>query len=256
MSPTDELIPILKKLRLSGVMASLELRQRQAVDDNLDLAEFLYRLLGDEVGRRDAKQLDLRLKRASFEHNKTIEDFDFAFNPAIPKAKVIDLATCAFVRNKEVVLICGPTGVGKSHIAQALGHRACMAGFTVLYVPAHEMLLHLRAARADDSFDRKLLRYTTPDLLIVDDLGLRPLKPEEPHDFYEVLRRRYERGAMILTSNRAIDEWPPLFGDELLASAAMDRLLHHSHVLEIKDGDSYRNPSTKSSRGAKRKEAA
>lgn len=256
MSPTDELIPVLKKLRLSGVMQSLELRTRQAVDDNLDLAEFLYRLLSDEVGRRDAKQLDLRLKRASFEHKKTLEDFDFAFNPAIPKAKVIDLATCSFVRKRENVLICGPTGVGKSHIAQALGHRACMAGSTVLYVPAHQMLLQLRASRADDSFDKKLLRFTTPDLLIVDDVGLRPLKPDEPHDLYEVIRQRYERGSMILTSNRAIEEWPPLFGDELLASAAMDRLLHHAQVVEVKEGDSYRNPPPKNTRSARKKEAA
>jgi len=256
MSPTDELIPILKKLRLSGVMQSLELRTRQAVDDNLDLSEFLYRVLSDEVGRRDAKQLDLRLKRAAFEHKKTLEDFDFTFNPAIPKAKIIDLATCSFVRNKENVLICGPTGVGKSHIAQALGHRACMAGFTVLYVPAHQMLLQLRASRADDSFDRKLLRFTTPDLLIVDDVGLRPLKPDEPHDLYEVIRQRYERGSMILTSNRAIEEWPPLFGDALLASAAMDRLLHHAQVVDVKEGDSYRNPPTKGSRASRKREAA
>lgn len=256
MSPTDELIPILKKLRLSGVMQSLELRQRQAVDDNLDLAEFLYRLLSDEVGRRDSKQLELRLKRASFEHKKTLEDFDFAFNSAVPKAKVIDLATCSFVGRKEVVFLLGPTGVGKSHIAQALGHRACMAGFTVLYVPAHEMLTTLRAARADESFDRKVLRYTTPDLLIIDDIGLRPLKADEPHDFFEVIRRRYETGAMVLTSNRAIDEWPSLFGDPLLASAAMDRLLHHSHVIDIREGESYRNPRSTNPRAHKRKESA
>jgi len=160
------------------------------------------------------------------------------------------------VRNKENVLICGPTGVGKSHIAQALGHRACMAGFTVLYVPAHQMLLQLRASRADDSFDRKLLRFTTPDLLIVDDVGLRPLKPDEPHDLYEVIRQRYERGSMILTSNRAIEEWPPLFGDALLASAAMDRLLHHAQVVDVKEGDSYRNPPTKGSRASRKREAA
>lgn len=256
MSPTDELIPILKKLRLSGVMQSLELRTRQAVDDNLDLSEFLYRVLSDEVGRRDAKQLDLRLKRAAFEHKKTLEDFDFTFNPAIPKAKIIDLATCSFVRNKENVLICGPTGVGKSHIAQALGHRACMAGFTVLYVPAHQMLQQLRASRADDSFDRRLLRFIAPDLLIVDDVGLRPLKPDEPHDLYEVIRQRYERGSMILTSNRAIEEWPPLFGDALLASAAMDRLLHHAQVVDVKEGDSYRNPPSKGSRASRKREAA
>lgn len=256
MSPTDELIPILKKLRLSGVMQSLELRTRQAVDDNLDLSEFLYRVLSDEVGRRDAKQLDLRLKRAAFEHKKTLEDFDFTFNPAIPKAKIIDLATCSFVRNKENVLICGPTGVGKSHIAQALGHRACMAGFAVLYIPAHQMLQQLRASRADDSFDRRLLRFIAPDLLIVDDVGLRPLKPDEPHDLYEVIRQRYERGSMILTSNRAIEEWPPLFGDALLASAAMDRLLHHAQVVDVKEGDSYRNPPTKGSRASRKREAA
>ena len=242
MSPTDDLIPILKKLKLSGVMQSLELRTRQAVDDNLDHSEFLYRLLTDEVERREAKQLDLRVKRASFEHRKTLEDFDFAFNPNIPKAKVIDLATCAFVKRHENVLVCGKTGVGKSHIAQALGHRACVAGYSVLYISAHHMLRSLRASRADDSFDKRLLRFTTPDLLIVDDLGLRPLQQEEPHDLYEVIRQRYERGALVITSNRAIDEWPPLFGDELLASAAMDRLLHHAHILDVKDGPSYRNP--------------
>jgi DNA replication protein DnaC len=254
MSANDDLIAILKKLRLSGVLESLELRRRQAVDDNLDLTEFLFRLLSDEVSRRENKQLDLRLKRASFEHAKSLDDFDFAFNAAIPKAKVIDLATCAFVRDKEAVLLCGPTGVGKSHIAQALGHRACMVGHSVLYVPAHQMLTQLRASRADDSFDKKLLRFTTPDLLIVDDVGLRPLKGDEPHDLYEVIRHRYERGSMILTSNRAVDEWPQLFGDELLASAAMDRLLHHAHVVEIKTGDSFRNPPGKQTR--RRREAA
>src|SRR5690606_24892244 len=126
-----ELIPTLKKLRMSGVMQSLELRTRQAVDDNLSHAEFLYRLLSDEVERRDAKQLDMRLRRASFEHHKTLEDFDFGFNPKVPKAKVLDLATATLVERKSNVLLVGPTGVGKSHIAQALGHRACMRGFTV-----------------------------------------------------------------------------------------------------------------------------
>jgi DNA replication protein DnaC len=241
MHPTDELIPILKKLRMSGVLGTLELRTRQAADDGLSHSEFLLRLMTDEVERRDSKQLDMRLRRASFDHAKSLEDFDFTFNPKIPKAKILDLATCAFISRHENICLVGQTGVGKSHIAQALGHRACVAGHEVLYVSAHEMLTQLRAARADASYDRKLLRFASAELLVIDDLGLRPLMGEEPIDLYEVIRRRYERSSTIITSNRAMTEWAPLFKDDLLASAALDRLLHHSHVVEI-TGHSYRNP--------------
>jgi DNA replication protein DnaC len=241
VNTTEELIQILKKLRLSGVLQSLDLRTRQAADDDLSHGEFLFRLLSDEVERRDAKQLDMRLRRASFERSRSIEDFDFHFNPKIPKSKIIDLATCSFVERKENVLLVGRAGVGKSHIAQALGQRACRAGYTARYVSAQEMLTQLRAARADETYDARLLRFTSPDVLIVDDLGLRPLVSDEPIDLYEIIRGRYEHGSTIITSNRAIEEWPPLFGDLLLASAAMDRLLHHSHVIEM-DGDTFRNP--------------
>lgn len=247
MSPIDELIPMLKKLRLSGVLQTLELRTKQAVDDNLSHAEFLLRLLTDEVERRDGKQLDQRLRRASFEHAKTLEDFDFHFNTSVPKAKVLDLATCAFVERHQNVLLVGPTGVGKSHIAQALGHRACRAGFAVLYTASHDMLAQLRAARADETYDRRMLRFTTPDLLIIDDLGLRPLTRDEPIDLYEIVRRRYERGSTIITSNRDVNELGLLFGDPLLASAAMDRLLHGAQVIVI-EGASYRNPPAKPTR--------
>lgn len=241
MSAVDELVPLLKKLRLSGVLDTLDLRTRQAVDDDLSHGEFLYRLLADEVERRDGKQLSMRLRRASFEHGRTLEDFEFHFNPAIPKNRVIDLATCQFVGKRENVLLVGPAGVGKSHLSQALGHRACQAGHDVLFTGAHEMFVSLRAARADGSHERRMQRYTSPALLIIDDLGLRRLAYDEPLDLYEVIRQRYERGSTIITSNRALEEMPALFGDELLASAAMDRLLHHSHVIVI-DGESYRNP--------------
>lgn len=241
MSTTDDLVPLLKKLRLSGLLHTLALRTRQAIDDSLAFDEFLFRLLADEVERRDAKQLEQRLRRAQFEHAKTIEDFDFTFNAKIPKTKIIDLATGHFVGRQENVLLVGPSGVGKSHVAQALGHRACRAGYSALYVTANKLFVELRAARADRSYDRKLQRVTSPNLLIIDDLGLRPLRQEEPEDLYEIIRHRYEHGATLITSNRAIEEWYPLFGDALLASAAMDRLLHHCHLIEM-EGHSYRNP--------------
>jgi DNA replication protein DnaC len=241
MSITDELVPVLKKLRLSGVLKTLDLRIKEAVDGEVSHSDFLFRVCCDEVQRRDAKQLEQRLRRASFESTKRLEDFEWSFNPKVPKAKIIDLAAGHFVEKAENVLMIGPAGVGKSHLAQAIGERACRAGHSVGYVSAHRMLSMLRASRADQSYDRKMLRFTSPDLLIVDDLGLRPLEGEEPIDLYEVIRQRYEKGAMIVTSNRALEEWYPLFLDDLMASAAMDRLLHHSHIVVI-EGHSYRNP--------------
>jgi len=241
MAITDDLVPVLKKLRLSGVLHTLDLRIKEAVDSDLSHTEFLFRLCADEVERREAKQLDLRMRRASFESTKRLEDFEWSFNPQIPKAKVVDLATCHFIDKRENVLLIGHTGVGKSHIAQAIGERACRAGHSVYYVSAHRMLAQLRAARADQSLDKRMLRFTAPDLLIVDDLGLRPLEGDEPIDLYEIVRARYERGSMILTSNRDLEEWYPLFRDDLMASAAMDRLLHHAHVV-VMQGHSFRNP--------------
>ena len=243
MTGTEALSSTLKKLRLSGVLETLELRSRQALDDNLSHSQFLARLLCDEVERRDSRQLDQRLRRASFESLKTLEDFDWRFNPKLPKDKLLELGTCQFVARKEVVLLCGPSGTGKSHLAQALGHRACRCGHTVLYTTAHHFFISLRAARADGSYDRQMLRYTGVELLILDDLGLRPLSSEEAMDLYELIRLRYERGALLCTSNRAASEWGTLFGDALLASAAMDRLLHHAHLV-VMDGPSYRTQRT------------
>jgi DNA replication protein DnaC len=241
MSVIDELVPLLKKLKLSGVLHSFELRLREAVEDSLAYEEFVYRLLKDEIERRDQKQLELRVRRASFEHQKTLEDFDFHFNPDIPKSKVLDLATCTFVERQHNVLLLGPTGVGKSHVAQAIGHRACRIGHSVLYVEANDLFRQLRAARADQSYDRKMARFAGFTLLVIDDLGLRPLCDNEPLDLYELIRLRYQKRSTVITSNRDTDELPLLFNDALLASAAMDRLLHDAHVLRLV-GDSYRNP--------------
>lgn len=152
---------------------------------------------------------------------------------------MLDLATCAYIAEQRNVLICGPTGVGKSHLAQALGHEACRRGYDVLFVSTHKMLAHLNGGRADGSYERRFQSYLRPDLLILDDFGLKPLSPPGPADLLDIILERYERGSILLTSNRPPSEWPDLFGDPLMASAALDRLADRAHVLII-TGASYR----------------
>ena len=229
MHINHQLVPKLKSLRLSGILETLEVRNRQAIEEKLSHVEFLQRLLEDEVERRGAKQLALRLRRASFDTDKTLEGFDFAFNVSINRQQVFDLATCRFVERHEAVLICGPTGVGKSHLAQALGHEACRRGFDVLFTTASRMLAHLNGGRADGTYEKRLAGYVRPDLLILDDFGLKALPAPGPDDLYEVINERYEKRSLIVTSNRAFSEWPDLFANPLLASAALDRLAHNAH---------------------------
>jgi DNA replication protein DnaC len=233
MSSNHQLTPKLKSLRLSGILETLEVRTQQAITEQLSYGDFLQRLVEDEVERRGQKQLDLRLRRATLDQAKTLENFDFAFNATLNRQQIFDLATCRFVEQHESLLIQGPAGVGKSHLAQALAHEACRRGFDVLFIPAARMLAHLHGGRADGTYERRLLTYTRPDLLVLDDFGLKPLVPPAPEDFYDVINERYERGAVIITSNRAFAEWPDLFQSPLLASAALDRLAHHAHQLTM-----------------------
>lgn len=240
MQPTHSLTPPLKHLRLSGILETLEIRHRQAIDEQWSHVQFLERLLQDEVERRGQKQLTLRLRRAAFQAGKTLERFDFSFNPQLNRQQIMDLATGQFIERKEPVLLCGPSGVGKSHLAQALGHIACCRGYDVIFISTARMLQHLNGGRADGSYERRLQSFVRPDLLILDDFGLKPLRPPAPEDFYDVINERYERGATLVTSNRALNEWPQLFGDPLLASAGLDRLFHNAHVLVI-TGESFRS---------------
>jgi DNA replication protein DnaC len=240
MDLKPQLIPKLKALRLSGILETLEVRNRQAIEDKLSYVEFLERLLEDEVERRGQKQLLLRLRRAAFNTEKTLEGFDWSFNPSINRQQILDLATGQWIERKEALLIVGPSGVGKSHLAQALGHEACRRGFDVLFTSLTKMLAHLHGGRADGTYERRLATYVRPDLLILDDFGLRPLRGQEPESFYELIGERYEEGSILVTSNRAYNEWPEAFGDNpLMASAALDRLAHRAHLLTI-TGASYR----------------
>ena len=229
----------LRHLRMSGVMETLDVRNRQALDGQWSYLEFLSRLLEDETERRAQKQLRLRLRRSTLNTTKTIEGFDFQFNLNLSRQKILTLATCEYVREHRNLLICGPTGVGKTHLAQALGQEAARQGLDVLFVNVQKMLQQLNGGRADGSRERRLATYLRPALLILDDFGLKPIQPPGPEDLYDVINERYELGSILLTSNRAPAEWPDLFLDPLLASAGLDRLLDRAEVLVIK-GASYR----------------
>ena len=242
MAVVHQLAPQLKQLRLSGILDTLDIRQQQAVAGQWSYAEFLERLLQDEVERRAQKQLELRVRRAGLNTQKTLDNFDFAFNPALNRQQILQFAASDYIRHHHNLLLCGPSGVGKSHIASALAHAACQQGFNVLVVNTHKMLQHLNGGRADNTFDRRLATYLRPDLLVLDDFGLKPLASPAPQDLYDIIAERYEQGSILLTSNRAPTEWSDLFGDPLLASAGLDRLLHHAEVLVI-TGPSFRAQS-------------
>jgi DNA replication protein DnaC len=239
MELKHQLIPPLKQLRLSGILETLEARHRQAVDGQWSYVQFLERLLQDEVERRGQKQLSLRLRRAAVKTTKTLETFDFNFNPTLNRQQILALAACDYIREKRNLILCGPTGVGKSHLAQALGQEACRQGFQVLFINAYKLLQHLNGGRADESWERRLKSYLRPDLLVLDDFGLKPLQAPAPSDLYDLINERYEQGSILLTSNRPPAEWPSLFGDALLASAGIDRLCHRAEILIIR-GQSFR----------------
>ena len=240
MNPMPELTPMLKQLRLSGIMDSIESRNRQAIEKKMSYMDFLATIFTDEIARRNQKKLALALRRANFRNQKTLEEFDFAFNPNINRSLVMDLASCRFMAEKVCVFIIGPCGTGKSHLAQALGHSAIRNGHSVLFTSASKMLTQLNAARAVNGFDRHFAKIAGVDLLIIDDFGLKPLKPVQDEDFHEVISERYERKSTIVTSNLDIPEWTDAFPNRILGEATIDRLRHGAYTV-ILDGKSYRS---------------
>jgi DNA replication protein DnaC len=241
MNPIPELTPFLKQLRLSGILESLPARNREATEQQLAYTEFLALLIQDEVARREQKKFDLRVRRAGFRAEKTLEGFDFTFNPHINRAQIQELSTCGFIREKVAVLIAGPCGTGKSHLAQALGHCAVRQGYDVLFTTQTKLLGQLHAARATNTFERRFQTFVKVPLLLIDDFGLKPLSPPHEEDFHDLIAERYERAATIVTSNLDFAEWGEAFSNRLLGAATLDRLRHGAYRI-ILDGESYRAP--------------
>ena len=241
MNPMPALEPALKQLRLSGILDSMEIRNKQAIEDGLSHVEFLAMLIQDEVARREQKKFSLRVRRAGFRSEKTLESFDFSYNPSINKALVLDLATCRFLEEKANILIAGPCGTGKSHLAQALGHCAIRCGHDVVFLTLTQLLQQIQAARAVGGYDRKFQYLTRVDLLVIDDFGLKPLTVNQDEDFHDVVAERYEQRPTIITSNLDFEEWGEAFQNKLLGAATIDRLRHGAYRLVL-NGKSYRSP--------------
>lgn len=242
MNPIPELTPLLKQLRLSGILDSLEMRNRQAIEGKLAYTEFLSLLIADEVARRDNKKLNTRLRRANFRTHKTLEGFDFERLPSLNRSLIADLATGRYLAEKAAVLICGPCGTGKSHLAQALGHCAIRQGHDVSFCTQSQLLGSLHAARAIGAFERRFQQLARVPLLVVDDFGLKPLRPPHDEDFHDLISERYERAATLVTSNLDFAEWGDAFpANRMLGAATLDRLRHGAYRIVL-DGESYRTP--------------
>jgi len=239
---THPLSPKLRQLHLSGILDTLDLRVSQAVDQQLAPLEFLALLLDDELERRSQRQQILQMALSGCDTNKTLAHFDFTAAPDINRTMIQDLASCLFIQRHENLLMCGPTGVGKSHLANGLAIEAMKRKLRVISKPTHRLLLDLQIARSNGAYPRLLTRILSCDLLLLDDFGLQSITSQAAQDLYEIITERYEKGSLIITSNRAFEEWGEIFPNDLLASAALDRLTHHSHAIVIR-GDSYRQRS-------------
>jgi DNA replication protein DnaC len=235
----DTLATALKQLRLSGLLQTLDLRLQEAAGNGLNHAEFLELALQDELAVRSDRLLKRRVKAACFRELKTLEDFDWAFNPSLKKKQIYDLASGRFIREARDVLLLGPPGIGKSHVVQAIGYHGLKAGFVVLYRSIFDLVRDFLHDEALGGEDKILAKYLKPDLLIIDDMGMKQLPKRSGEYLFEIIMRRYETRSTMMTSNRPLEDWGKLIGDVPSATAILDRFLHHAEIIRI-TGKSYR----------------
>ena len=235
----DRLSSALRQLHLSGLAASLDVRLQEAIGHQLDHLEFLELVLQDELLVRNQRLIQRRVQAAQFRELKVLDNFDWSFNPSIPKKRIFDLASCHFIRDTKDVLFLGPPGTGKSFLVQALGYLAIKQGFVVLYRSIFDVVRDFLLDEAVEGQERVLTRYLKPDLLIVDDMGMKQLPKRSGECLFEIIMRRYETRSTIMTSNRPLEDWGKLIGDVPSATAILDRFLHHAEIISI-SGNSYR----------------
>jgi DNA replication protein DnaC len=235
----QNLLQSARQLRLSGLLSSLELRLQEARSHQLPYEQFLELLFQDELNIRQQRLIDKRIKAAGFRDQKTLEDFDWTFNPSIKRQQIYDLAAGHFIRQRRDLLFLGPPGLGKSHLAQAIGYQAIRSGFQVVYCSIFDLIRQLQADQSPAELERTLALYLKPDLLIIDDMGLKVLPPKSGEVLLEIVLRRYENRSTLMTSNRPIEEWGKLLNDVAAATAILDRFLHHAEIVPM-TGRSYR----------------
>lgn len=235
----DALRTALTRLRLSGLAQSLDVRVQEAVGHQLGHTEFLELVLQDELAVRNERLFARRTKAAGFREPKTLDDFDWQFNPSIKRKLIFDLATGRFIREARDVLLLGPPGIGKSHLAQAIGHAVIKSGFTVLYRSIFDLVRDFLSDEAVGGQDKTLERYLRPDLVMIDDMGMKQLPKRSGEYLFEIVMRRYQVRSTMMTSNRPLEDWGKLIGDVPAATAILDRFLHNAEVIAI-NGKSYR----------------